>query len=266
MFEKPSNGLSTSESTCLLFRILNTHALFHTNHHHRVISTPPTATNFTANNVPPIAFPWMPEVYIQNSASLHQIVALFAESVCYGLYLCSCGFCLVALLIIDHPPRWRKWSEMRWVMLLAWFVLLVNASLNLALGVYRDLEAFVFSNDPEMVFKGAGTWVNLAKVGPMMDSLFVAFTKDFTQTITTLIQPLIGDLVLIYRSYVVYSHQYIVVIPSIIFWIANVAMAGRAVQLQKEIVNGTINNSVVTPWLIAFWTLTVCQTLYTTCQ
>lgn len=82
------------------------------------------------------------------TASSALIVSLFIQSFLYGLYLISCYFCASALLIIGSPPRWRRTSEIRWVICLAALFLVANSTLNLALTLLRALDIFGDSPSP----------------------------------------------------------------------------------------------------------------------
>jgi len=86
------------------------------------------------------------------------------------------------------------------VTLLLWVV----STLDLALGLRHNLEAFVYYSGPggpTAVFLEISSWINIMK------------------TMTYVAQTFIGDGILIYRCYIVYGRNWKIIIPSVILWL-----------------------------------------------
>ena len=76
-----------------------------------------------------------------------QLANLFAESICYGIYLVTVGFAIPVLLRIGD--RWKTKEEIKWFVFLAATALWVNSTFNLTIAIYRALRVYVHSPDPE---------------------------------------------------------------------------------------------------------------------
>lgn len=53
---------------------------------------------------------------------------------------------------------------MRWIMLAAWLVLLLNSTVHVVFAFYKNLYAFMYAADAEAVFVDIESWVTLIKV------------------------------------------------------------------------------------------------------
>lgn len=100
-----------------------------------------------------------------------QTVAVFIESVLYGIYLVSLGYCLRALLFDPHSHglQWKK--EINFVMLTVTLLLWVVSTLDLALGLRHNLEAFVYYSGPggpTAVFLEISSWINIMKASELL--------------------------------------------------------------------------------------------------
>jgi len=94
-----------------------------------------------------------------------QIVALFMESVFYGIYLVSLFYCMRALLWSQVNRKMK--NDINWPMLVVTLLLATFATLDVAFGLRHVLDAFIFYKGPG----GAATeledisyWVNVMKV------------------------------------------------------------------------------------------------------
>jgi multisubunit Na+/H+ antiporter MnhE subunit len=93
------------------------------------------------------------------------VSSFFLESICYGMYLVSCGFSVKALFTIGYPARWRRVSEFSWIILSAWIILFVNSAFNVSLAILRQKDAFVAAIEGKQVELGSdNNWSTLAKV------------------------------------------------------------------------------------------------------
>ena len=92
-----------------------------------------------------------------------QLVALFMESVTYGIYLVTLGICAHVLFWDRQGLRQRiNWSMVTVVTLMAVF-----STLDVALGLRHNLDAFIFytgPGGPDGEFDNISNWVNVMKV------------------------------------------------------------------------------------------------------
>ncbi|TFK33591.1 hypothetical protein BDQ12DRAFT_670121 [Crucibulum laeve] len=70
-----------------------------------------------------------------------QLWGLFMESVLYGMYLVTCGYCAQYLFLIDG--RWKRLREYNWAMVIVAILLLILATLDVTMGFYYNMWAFV---------------------------------------------------------------------------------------------------------------------------
>jgi hypothetical protein len=75
-----------------------------------------------------------------------QSYGLFLESVLYGIYLVTCGFCLQKLLTSQHGLKQLR--ELNWPMLVVVFLLFGIATVDAVLQFYRNLHTFQIANGP----------------------------------------------------------------------------------------------------------------------
>lgn len=79
----------------------------------------------------------------------------------YGIYIVTCGIAGRRLLTTDSG-RWKRRSEIRWVMLVVSIFLFVNATLDVVVATITLLDAFVF--DTANVLSHPSGWQTLTKV------------------------------------------------------------------------------------------------------
>lgn len=92
-----------------------------------------------------------------------QIVALFMESIAYGIYLVTLGLC-ARRLFWDYQGLRRT---VNWPMVVVAALMSVFATLDVALGLRHNLDAFIFYSGPggaDGEFDDISNWVNVMKV------------------------------------------------------------------------------------------------------
>jgi len=90
------------------------------------------------------------------------LVAVFLQSILYGIYLVTCGNCASALTRVNG--RWRNRREIQWPFLLAGTFLLINSTVIVCIGFYRCLELLAF-NPEGLADRAQSTyWLNIFKV------------------------------------------------------------------------------------------------------
>ncbi|KAH8827174.1 hypothetical protein DL96DRAFT_1605787 [Flagelloscypha sp. PMI_526] len=180
-----------------------------------------------------------------------QLTGNFCETLVYGIYLVTCISCFKALLMIGKEERWRKPNEIRWIMVVVAFLLFWISTFDVANGLYHNIRAFVQYKGPggaTQDLTNIHDWVNVA--------------RSFDQTIAMTL----GDFVLIYRCWIVYSKRWLVVIPSFILYLAGIAMAIKLmiVEITLSYSNITLNSGEIRPWWSAFFAITMAQNVITT--
>ncbi|KAF9263823.1 hypothetical protein L218DRAFT_944281 [Marasmius fiardii PR-910] len=135
-----------------------------------------------------------------------QIVALFMECILYGIYLVSFGYCLQAILVEKAytPSGFRFKSNINWTILVFALLLGLVATIDVAFGLRHILDAFVY-------YKGPG--------GAAEELQNISYWVNVMKTVDSIVQTYIGDIMLLYRCYIVYGRSWKVIIPLVIFWI-----------------------------------------------
>jgi hypothetical protein len=73
------------------------------------------------------------------SLSEAQLLGNWFETLTYGMYFVTCGFCARTLLCIGPEDRWRRPSEIRWLILSVGIALFVVATFDVIVGL-TDLD------------------------------------------------------------------------------------------------------------------------------
>lgn len=97
---------------------------------------------------------------------------------------------------------------------------------------------------------------------------FLSDTRQWTEPVTDLIYGLVtllGDVILIYRCYVVWARKWYVVVPSLILWIGTAVTMIRSVVMQFDLQDGEgIFASQLNGWIEAFFACTMATNGLTT--
>ncbi len=92
-----------------------------------------------------------------------QVVALFMESIAYGVYVVTLGIACRVLFFDNQGMKKRvNWSMVVVVALMAIF-----STLDVSLGLRHNLDAFIFykgPGGPDAEFDNISYWVNVMKV------------------------------------------------------------------------------------------------------
>ena len=103
-----------------------------------------------------------------------QLVALFMEAVTYGIYVVTFAMCARALFWDKQGLKKR----INWPMVVVMALMAIFATLDLALGLRHNLNAFIYYTGPggaAAEFDNISYWVNVMKVR----KLYVAFTTRY---------------------------------------------------------------------------------------
>jgi hypothetical protein len=178
-----------------------------------------------------------------------QLVGLFCESITFGIYLATFPHCIQALFV-NRTGSLKRSSDVNWPMVLVAATLLSIATLDICLGFYHNLKAFIFytgPGGPTQEFTNISDWINVMK------------------TVTVVLQTTIGDAVLIYRCWIVYEKSWLVVSLSILLWLGDTFCTIMIIVLESTLHSRVLINSArLTPYLTAFWALTISLNIITT--
>jgi hypothetical protein len=127
-----------------------------------------------------------------------QLVALFMEAVTYGMYTVTLAICVRALFWDRQGLK----HNINWPMVAVTVLMAAFSTLDVALGLKHNLEAFIFYAGPggaAAEFDDISYWVNVMKVRLHFLSLFRASMSHTStvQTVDTQVMSLIGDAMLV---------------------------------------------------------------------
>ncbi|GJF00792.1 hypothetical protein PsYK624_170930 [Phanerochaete sordida] len=177
-----------------------------------------------------------------------QIVALFMEAIAYGIYLVTLGLCARALFWGRAAARGRH----HWPLIAVALAMFVFATLDVAFGLRHVLDAFIFyrgPGGPDAEFENISYWVNVMK------------------TVDTQIMTLIGDGMLIYRCYIIFSHarKWLVVAVPALLWVGNAGISGAIIYITATLrKDALLSVAALSPLLNAFLVITLVTNLLTT--
>ncbi|KAJ7508912.1 hypothetical protein B0H11DRAFT_2270484 [Mycena galericulata] len=168
----------------------------------------------------------------------------------YGIYVVSFGIAERRLLTTDSG-RWKRRSEIRWVMLAVSILLFVNVTVGMSVATITMLDTFVFYTGTDGsahhdIFSHGSAW------------------QTMTKTFCVLFQSLLGDSVLIYRCYWLWNKSWAVIALPLLIWFTNVALSMRILDVEPQISEGGVLSTVISPWFDAFWSLTISINIITT--
>ncbi|KAJ3847769.1 hypothetical protein EV368DRAFT_22862, partial [Lentinula lateritia] len=184
-----------------------------------------------------------------------QIVALFMESVTYGVFLTTFVMCLHGLLYSPtHRFHLKPFFKVNYRMLIAALLMFTFASLDVAFGLCHNIKAFVTlnrnGNDPETaeeVFDDVGNWINVMK--------FVDYVA----------QTFIGDSILIYRCYLVWDRSWYMIVPSVLLCLAETVCGCMVAAIEASPASGgSLNSSTISPFITSMLSITLATTILTT--
>jgi len=188
------------------------------------------------------------------------LVSLFLQSILYGIYLITSGSCAAALTRVNG--RWRSRRELQWPFLLAGFFLLLNTTCGLCIQFYNCLDPVLHggSGGPSTPSTFSHWSMIIVRYIPRWHYK-LTLRKTPHKPTQLLCQSTVGDFVLIYRAFIVYRRNWTAITPSVILWLAAIACAGRALQLEAT----GASPERFGPWFTTFWALSVSQNIITTC-
>ncbi|KAJ6544419.1 hypothetical protein B0H19DRAFT_956623 [Mycena capillaripes] len=172
----------------------------------------------------------------------------FLESIFYGIYLVSCGFCIQTLFTTQG--RLKRLSELNWSMVIVVFLLFGIATVDAVLQFTRNLHTFQIANGP-----GEAT----------ADFSAISDPVNVVKSATVCFQTTVADIMLVYRCWVVYAHSWIAVSLPLLLVLANTAVTGVVLYLEITLNEHTLLNiKQLKPFGAAFWATTITINILTT--
>ncbi|KAJ8494383.1 hypothetical protein ONZ45_g13262 [Pleurotus djamor] len=176
-----------------------------------------------------------------------RLVGLFLECIAYGIFLVTFPLCMRALLW--NQGEIRRLRTVNWPMFTASILLAVFVTFDVIITLIWLIKAFVFtaSGGAQYVFTDISNWINVIR------------------TVNFFVPVLIGDLVLIYRGWVVYSHSYRAVLFPAFIWVCATAVGSYIIHAEGNLhVHGPLQVDSLTPFYTSFLVITVAQNFITT--
>ncbi|KAJ7036754.1 hypothetical protein C8F04DRAFT_1394021 [Mycena alexandri] len=178
-----------------------------------------------------------------------QIVASFMESVFWGIYLITFFLCM-RVLVFRPDFGLKRLSELNWPMLLVALAMCSFATLDVAVGLMHNIQAFVLYRGAKGavgVFSDISNWVNVVK------------------TVDVVMQTTLGDGLLIYRCWVVYGRSWRIVAFPILLWIGGAVCTVTNIVLEARLhSDALVTSKSLRPVIISFWVLTIVLNILTT--
>ncbi|KAG6908537.1 hypothetical protein DXG01_004308 [Tephrocybe rancida] len=165
-----------------------------------------------------------------------QLVAMFMANIFYGILVFLDG-CLKPL------------SKINIKMLIPAIFMFVFATLDVALGLQHNIEAFVsFQGDPIEEFTDASNWINVVKM------------------VNYVAQTFIGDGILLYRCWIVYGKNWLVIIFPVLIWLGGTACGIMTTYVEATLSHNPnlLNAPNVVPFITGMLSLTLAMNLITT--
>lgn len=170
-----------------------------------------------------------------------QMVGLFMECVAYGMFLVTFGLCIKALLCRRDQLVLKPLRDVHWGMFVVAILMFIFATFDVAFGLRHNLDAFIFykgPGGPTEEFQDIGYWVNIMK------------TVDFVA------QTSIGDAILIYRCWMVYSKRLLIILLPVAVWVMTLVAGAMMIYVESTTSqNALLDDPRITPWLD---TITAC--------
>ncbi|KAJ8488385.1 hypothetical protein ONZ45_g13973 [Pleurotus djamor] len=178
-----------------------------------------------------------------------RIVGFFLECTAFGIFLITFPLCMRALLW--HQGKMRSLGSVNWPMFVAAILLAVFVTFDVIITLIWLVKAFVLNNHDgdaaQQVFTDISNWINVMR------------------TVNFLIPVLIGDLVLIYRCWVVYSQSYRAVFLPAFIWFCDAAIGSYIIHVESRLhEHGPLQVPELTPFFTSFLVITVAQNFITT--
>ncbi|TCD61071.1 hypothetical protein EIP91_009075 [Steccherinum ochraceum] len=133
---------------------------------------------------------------------LAQLIALFVQSVLYGVFLVSFAMCLHALWNSQLPSSGQKR-----MFVVVTLLLFVFATSGVAFGLRHVIDAFIY-------YHGSG--------GAAQELSDISYWVNVMEGLMYNLQTSIADFVMIYRCFVLYGRSWSIIAVLIVLWLAGI--------------------------------------------
>ncbi|TFK32631.1 hypothetical protein BDQ12DRAFT_616759, partial [Crucibulum laeve] len=162
-----------------------------------------------------------------------------------GIYLVTFFSCLQVLLF--ENGRLKGLTATNKTLLVAALLMFVFGTLDVALGLRHNLDAFVYTTGtPEEEFAHISYWVNVMKI--------VNYDA----------QTFIGDGILLYRCFIIYNRAWLIIILPALMWIGTAVCSVLAVYIEATLGTGVLTESQLKPFITGTLSLTLAMNIITT--
>ncbi|KAJ7130939.1 hypothetical protein C8R46DRAFT_1202025 [Mycena filopes] len=174
-----------------------------------------------------------------------QLLAQLLESIFWGIYVITLGFTLKALLRIQN--RWKRSAEISKPMLFVVIFMGCVATFDMCLTFVINLNAFVFYDGPaKEAFDNTSGWL------------------DVMGSVDVIVQTILGDIMLIYRCWIVYGRSWLAISVPVLLALAGLALIGVTIFLEVTLPAASQFLNPYKQVVISTWALTICINVVTT--
>ncbi|KAF8062398.1 hypothetical protein FPV67DRAFT_1672874 [Lyophyllum atratum] len=176
-----------------------------------------------------------------------RLAGFFVESIILGLYLVTFVHTFQALF--STGTKWRSLADVNRPMAFVALFMFINVILGSATSFYIVWRAFILLPPA----KGAASFAEISNWAVVLKSADL------------LTQTTIGDAMLIYRCWVIYGRNWLVIIPSLLLWLGGTVCSVFLVYYEVTFTSDAlISASKLHPFGVAFWASTVTLNVITT--
>ncbi|RPD71695.1 hypothetical protein L226DRAFT_573648 [Lentinus tigrinus ALCF2SS1-7] len=133
-----------------------------------------------------------------------ELVALYMQAIFYGMGVVTVSYGL-RVLMWNREGHFKGKDSVNWIMVGATLAMFTIATMEIAFGFQHDLDAFIN-------YKGPG--------GPIAEFSKISNWVNVMKTVDYAAQTFIGDAIMVYRCYVIYERNWMVVAVPVILWLA----------------------------------------------
>ncbi|KAF7370222.1 hypothetical protein MSAN_00653000 [Mycena sanguinolenta] len=179
-----------------------------------------------------------------------QVWGLFLESIGFGVYLVTCGFCYRALF--PTASRHRGLSEMNWSTIVIFLIFLAKTTSSLGIHLFLNLESATTANRVVAAnqFRDGSRPINMSKYN------------------TSILQTVIASAFFIYRCWLVYHRSWLTIALPLLLWLGAVALMGFDIHLYDTALStiGLFSSSRAQAFGSAFWAVITAINVIITAQ
>ncbi|TFK71147.1 hypothetical protein BDN72DRAFT_817940 [Pluteus cervinus] len=177
------------------------------------------------------------------SFAIAGLVSVWAETMLYGVY----STIFFESLYITHKRKRRSSSSVK-VFTIATILMYIIATLHVSIGLYRLLKGFV--------------WLEGENAAAIYFSTFKGIWEHTLYTVLNLLMIWMGECLLVYRCYIIWGCNIWVVLPSILLFLAGVAVNVPVLVYWTK--HGAVLGNPLRPALSSIYPLAFVQNLLAT--